>query len=120
MPSSRMSCEARLVVKPHVHSFKTYNVTRNDFTSLDLFFHAVTHDDGLHGNITFETGDNIGSLFLLVPTDNSVQHQDTNDDTEVDPVTKTSSEEDSKLHDWKEGVSKLSGMTWDASTHRIE
>ena len=78
---------------------KTYNVTRNKFTSLDFHFNTVTDDLSLHGDITFQTGDDVGSLLFLVPTDNSVQHQDTDDDTEVDPILKTGSEQNSEFHD---------------------
>jgi len=61
---------------------------------------ATTNDDSLHGNIALERRDDIGSLFLLVPTDESVEHENGNDDPEVNPILKTGSKQDSKLHNY--------------------
>lgn len=76
----------------------TYNVTGNELTSADFLLLTITNDEGLHGDVTLEGGDDVGGLLFLVPSDNSVQHKDTNDNTEIDPITKTSSEEDSNFH----------------------
>jgi len=69
-------------------------------------FLTATDDSGLHGNVTLERGDNVGSLLLLVPTDNSVEKKNTSNDTEIDPVTKTGSEEESDFHDCHSIVSE--------------
>lgn len=81
---------------------QTYNVTWDELSSLDFLFRTITNDERLHGDITLERGNNIGGLFFLVPTDNGVKQQDGNDDTEIDPVTKTGSEQDSEFHDCRE------------------
>lgn len=78
---------------------KAYNVTRNKLASLDFLHMTVTNNFSLHGDVTLQAGNNVGSLLFLVPTDNGVEHQDTDNDTKIDPVTQTSSEHDSKLHD---------------------
>jgi hypothetical protein len=36
----------------------------------------------------------------LVPTDDGIEHQDTDNDTEINPVTQTSREENSNFHNW--------------------
>lgn len=77
----------------------TYDITRNNLTSENLLLGAVTDDRGLHGNVTLEGRDDVGSLLLLVPTDDGVEHKNTDDDTEINPGAKTSSEENSNLHD---------------------
>jgi len=46
--------------------------------------HAITNDSRFHGNITLQASNNIGGLLLLVPTDNGVEHKNTNDDAEID------------------------------------
>lgn len=76
----------------------TYNVTGDDLPSQDLLLLTVTLNHGTHSDVTLETGDDVGSLLLLVPTDNSVKEKNTNDDTEINPVTKTSSKTDSQFH----------------------
>ena len=50
--------------------------------------------------LTLQTSNDIGSLFFLIPTDNSVKHEDTDNDTEINPITQTSGEEDSEFHNY--------------------
>jgi hypothetical protein len=64
----------------------TYHVPRNQFTSQYFLLGAVPDDNSTHSNITLQTGNYIGSLLLLIPADSCIQTQDTDDDTEVDPV----------------------------------
>lgn len=78
---------------------KTYDITGNKLTSENTDFLTLTNDGGLHGDITLEGGNDIGSLLFLVPTDNGVEEQNTSDDTEVDPSLKTESQNSSKFHD---------------------
>lgn len=78
------------------------NVTGDDLASLDLLFLTITNDGCLHGNVTLEFCDNISSLFFLVPTNDGVEHKNGDNDTEIDPITKTGGEEDSKFHDCTE------------------
>lgn len=63
----------------------TYNISGNQFTGLDLLFLTITDDGGSHGDITLQGSDDIGSLLFLVPTDNGVEEQNTNNDTKIDP-----------------------------------
>jgi hypothetical protein len=60
---------------------------------------AITNDMCSHRNISFQTGNNVGSLFLLIPTDGGVQTQNSNDDTKVNPIFQTRGKENSKFHD---------------------
>lgn len=76
------------------------DVTGNKLASENGLLLVVTNDGGLHGDITLERSDDIGSLLLLVPTDNGVEQQDTADDTEIDPILETSGEKSSELHDY--------------------
>lgn len=75
------------------------NVTGNELASENGLLLVVTDDDSLHGNVTLERCDDIGSLLLLVPTDNGVEQQDTANDTEINPILETGSEKSSELHD---------------------
>ena len=84
------------------------NITGNKLTSKDILFLTLADDGGAHGDVTLEGSDDIGSLLLLIPTDGGVEEQNTNNDTEIDPGTKTGSEEDSEFHDCK-GISVLHG-----------
>jgi hypothetical protein len=74
------------------------NITSNELTSENLLLLAVTDNDSTHSDITLERSNDIGSLLLLVPTDESVKQKNTTDNTEINPVTQTGSEEDSKFH----------------------
>lgn len=76
----------------------THDITRDEFTGRDFVFCAVSDNATLHRNVTLEGGDDIGSLLFLVPTNNSVQEQNTTDNTKIDPITKTGGEEDSEFH----------------------
>jgi hypothetical protein len=59
---------------------------------------TIADDWRSHCDIPLETGDNIGSLLLLVPTDSSVQTQDTNNDPKIDPVIQTCCKKDGQFH----------------------
>jgi hypothetical protein len=75
------------------------NITRNDFAGKNSNLTAVTDDSGLHSDVTTERGDDVGSLLLLVPTDESVKQENTADDTEIDPIAETGGEQSSEFHD---------------------
>ncbi|TLD16715.1 uncharacterized protein PgNI_01314 [Pyricularia grisea] len=77
------------------------DVTRDKLPGADLLFTAVTDDAGLHGDVTLEGGDDIGGLLLLVPTDDGVKQQDTDNDTGIDPVLKGKGKDSSSLHDYR-------------------
>ena len=74
------------------------DITGDELTGEDVLLLTVADDSGSHGDITLERGDDIGSLLLLVPTDDGVEHKNTDDDTEIDPITQTCCEKDSKFH----------------------
>ena len=78
----------------------TYNITRDKLTSSDFLLGTVANNNSLHGNVTLERSDDIGGLLFLIPTNDSVEHENTDNDTEIDPVTQTSGEQDSQLHNW--------------------
>lgn len=52
----------------------------------------TAHDRSLHSNVTSQGSDNVGSLLLLVPSDNGVEEQNTANDTEINPITETGSQ----------------------------
>ena len=68
---------------------------------------TATDDLGSHGDITLERSDNIGSLLFLVPADGSVEHKNTDDDTQINPITQTCCKKDCKFHDCKVRVSVI-------------
>lgn len=74
------------------------NVTGDELAGLDVRFLTITDDSCLHGNVTLERSDDIGGLLFLVPTDDSVEKKNTDNHTEINPATKTGSEEDSEFH----------------------
>lgn len=78
----------------------TYDITDDQLTSENLLLGAITDDGRTHGDITLERSDDIGSLLLLVPTDDGVEHQNTDDDTEIDPISQTSGQDNRQFHDW--------------------
>lgn len=75
------------------------DITRDDFAGENGLLTAVTDNGGLHGNVTTERSDDVGSLLFLVPTDESVEKKNTADDTEIDPIAETGGEQGSNLHD---------------------
>jgi hypothetical protein len=75
------------------------DITGNDFAGKDGLFAAVTDDGGLHGDVTTERCDDVGSLLFLVPTDESVEKKNTADDTEIDPIAETGGEQSGDFHD---------------------
>lgn len=76
-----------------------YNITGNELTSENVLLLAVTNNGTTHGNVTLERGDDIGGRLFLVEGDEGVEQQDTADDTEIDPVTQTDSQQSSNFHD---------------------
>lgn len=76
----------------------TYNVTGDDFTSENGNLGTIANDGRPHGDITLERSDDIGSLLFLIPADESVEKKDTADNTEIDPVLKTGSQDSSNFH----------------------
>jgi len=48
----------------------------------------------------------------LVPTDDGVEHKNTDNDTEIDPITKTGSDEDSNFHDYEKELVRWMAAQW--------
>ena len=69
---------------PVVYGGDTYDVTRNQLARKNLLLVAIADNPGSHCNVTLQAGNDVGGLFLLVPTDNGVKHQDTDNDSQVD------------------------------------
>ena len=76
-----------------------YDIAWDQFSGFDFRLSSVANDGRFHGNVAFQTCNNIGSLFLLVPTNGGVEKKNEDDDTKIDPISKTSSQEDGELHD---------------------
>lgn len=76
----------------------TYHITRDKLASQNFLFLAVTDHRRSHCNIALETSNNIGCLFFLVPANRSVETQDTDDNTKIDPVFQSSSKENRQFH----------------------
>jgi hypothetical protein len=74
------------------------DVTGDELTGENGLLLVVTNDGRLHGDVTLERGDDIGSLLFLVPTDDGVEQENTANDTKVDPVLKTGGEKGGKFH----------------------
>ncbi|EPE08776.1 hypothetical protein F503_04363 [Ophiostoma piceae UAMH 11346] len=73
------------------------DITGNNLRSLNLLQGAVTEDDSLQGQSLLQLIDNGTSLVLLDETDDGVQQQQSADDTEIDPILKTGSQDSGSL-----------------------
>jgi len=78
---------------------ETHHVTGDEFAGLYFLLMATTDDGGLHGDVALERGDDVGGLLFLVPTDDGVEQENTDNDTEIDPFAETGRDEDGNLHD---------------------
>jgi hypothetical protein len=76
----------------------TYNVTRDKLAGKDVGLGTITDHGTAHGNVTLETGDDIGGLLLLVETDKGVEQQDGDNDTEINPILETEGKKSSNFH----------------------
>ncbi|GKT48036.1 uncharacterized protein ColSpa_08217 [Colletotrichum spaethianum] len=77
----------------------THDITGHEFTSADLLFFSLANDTGLHGDVTLQGGDNVGSLLLLVPTDSGVKQKNGDNQTGVEPILQGEGEDSGTLHD---------------------
>lgn len=73
------------------------DITGNDERSLNLLEGTVTEDDSLESESLLQLVDNRTSLELLDETDSGVKQKQTANDTEIDPILETSSEDGSSL-----------------------
>lgn len=68
------------------------DITGNDFGSLDLLEGTITQNNGLEGKSLLQLVDDGTGLVLLDETDSGVKQKQTADDTEINPVLKTRSQ----------------------------
>ncbi|KAK1239494.1 hypothetical protein MKX07_008982 [Trichoderma sp. CBMAI-0711] len=73
------------------------NITGDDLGGLNLLEGAVTEDNSLESERLLQLLDNGTSLELLDETNTGVEHKKTADDTEIDPVLETGSQNGSSL-----------------------
>jgi hypothetical protein len=77
--------------------FNLENITGDDLWSLNLLELAVTENGGFESKSLLQFFDNGTGLVFLDETDASVEQEQSANNTEVDPVLKTSSENRSSL-----------------------
>jgi hypothetical protein len=75
------------------------DITGNDLRSLDLEETAITKNNSLERKSLLELSDDGTGLELLDETNTGVEEQETTDDTEINPILETGSENGSSLHD---------------------
>ncbi len=79
------------------HFLNLQDIARNDLGGLDLLEGAVTENDSLESEGLLQLFDNGTSLELLDETNAGVEQEKTADDTEIDPVLETGSEDGGSL-----------------------
>lgn len=75
------------------------DITGDDLRGLDLLERAITQNNGLEGKRLLKLLDDGTSLELLDETDGGVEDEQGANDTEINPVLKTGSENGGGLHD---------------------
>jgi hypothetical protein len=85
------------IVKCISHLFDLEDITRDNFWCLDFLQLAITKDGSLERKCLFQFFDNRTSLILLEKTDKCIEEKQCTDDTEINPVLKTSSQNRSSL-----------------------
>ncbi len=73
------------------------DITGNDLGGLNLLEGAITENDSLEGKSLLEFLDNRTSLEFLNETDTSVKQEKSANDTEIDPILETGSENSGSL-----------------------
>jgi hypothetical protein len=79
------------------------NITGNDLRSLNLEETAITENDGLESESLLQFVDNGTSLVFLDETDSGVEQEQSADNTEINPILETGSENSGSL----QGTKKL-------------
>ena len=74
------------------------NITRNEITGRDFLFLTISDDSCFECDISLKFSDDITSLLFLIPSNKGVEEQDSDNDTEIDPILKTSCENDCEFH----------------------
>ena len=73
------------------------DITGNDLRSLNLEETSITENNSLEGKSLLELLDDRTGLELLDETDEGVEQEETTDDTEINPILKTGSENSGSL-----------------------
>ena len=79
------------------HLLNLEDITGNDLSGLDLLQSTVTEDDSLESKSLLEFLDDRTSLVFLDETDRGVEQEQGANDTEIDPILETSSQNSSSL-----------------------
>jgi hypothetical protein len=74
------------------------DITGDDFWGFDFLEGSVTENGGLESKSLLQLLDNGTSLVFLDETDKGVEQQQGANDTEIDPILKTSSKDSSSLN----------------------
>ncbi|ROW03986.1 hypothetical protein VSDG_00847 [Cytospora chrysosperma] len=85
------------------------NITGDNLGSLNLLQGTVTKDNSLQSESLLEFVDNAASLEFLDETDTGVEQKQGANDTEINPILKTSSQDGSGLHDELDRTNELLG-----------
>jgi hypothetical protein len=80
-----------------IYLFDLKDITRDDFGSFNFEETAITEDNGFQGKCLLQFIDNRAGLEFLDETDTSVEQEQGANDTEIDPILKTGSENGSSL-----------------------
>jgi hypothetical protein len=94
--------------KSFTHLLNLEDITGNDLGSLDLLEGTVTENDSLESESLLQLVDNGTGLVFLEETDTGVKQEQSANDTEIDPILETGSENSSSLLVEKTRVSQLS------------
>ena len=73
------------------------NITGDDLRSINLEETAITEDNSLKSQSLLQFIDNRTSLVFLDETNTSVEQEETANNTEIDPILKTGSQESGSL-----------------------
>ena len=101
--------------------FNLENITRNNLRSFDLDKFTVTKNSSLESQSFLQFYDNRTGLVFLDETNTGVEEQKSTDDTEIDPILKTSSKNGGSL-DRKRHVSdefQTNVFRWRAACDRV-
>lgn len=60
---------------------RTDNVAGYQFSGFDFLLPALAYDSSFHGNVSLQTSHHVGSLLFLIPANNGIEEQDSNNKT---------------------------------------
>lgn len=89
------------------HLLNLEDITGNDLGGLNLLEGAVTEDDSLESESLLQFLDNGTSLEFLDETNGGVEQEQSADDTEIDPILETGSQDSGSLKRKRTPVSTM-------------